>query len=143
MTTYSRNGALAVVLALWSVGATVAHAQPHRTPARVAAEQWVKLIDDGHADESWRQAAASFKSARPMGAWSFTLQRLRHALGPLTSRTFKTSTSATELPTGQRGRFVVVRFDSESKRQLGTWFETVATIREADGQWRVVWYDVK
>jgi len=143
MATYSRSGAIAVVMALLSVGATIAHAQPGAPAARLAAEQWVALVDEGHADKSWRQAAASFKSVTPIGGWSFSVERIRHVLGPLTSRTFKSSTSADELPTGQRGKFVVVRFDSRFERHLGTTFETIATIREADGQWRVIWYDAK
>ena len=143
MANHSRSGAIAVVMALLSSGATNTHAQTARPSARMAAEQWVKLVDEGHADESSRQAAAAFKSVRPIGAWSFTVERLRHVLGPLTSRTFKSSTSTDELPTGQRGKFVVVRFDSVFERQLGTTFETIATVQEADGQWRVIWYDVK
>ena len=142
MAAHFRAGAI-VVIALLSSGVTIAHAQRLVPSARAAAEQWVTLVDAGNADESWRQAAAAFKSVKPTGAWSFSVERLRHVLGPLTSRTFKTSALADELPTGQRGKFVVVRFESVFARQLGTTFETIATVQEEADQWRVIWYDVK
>lgn len=140
----SNSAAIAALVAALSISAYGAQTQTPARSARAEAEQWLALVDGGRSDESWRQAAESFKVfAKTPEGWSASVQRVRGALGSLRSRTFRGITAASESPSGQRGDFEIVHFDSVFENRLGTTFETVATIREADGQWRVESYHVK
>lgn len=144
MIVHFNSAAIAFLVAALSISASGAKVQTPAPTARAAAEQWLALVDGGRSDESWRQAAESFKVfARTPEGWSASVQRVRGALGALRSRTFRGVTAASTSPSGQRGVFEIVQFDSVFENRLGTTFETVATTRENDGQWRVESYHVK
>ena len=136
------RAAFVVVAALWA-SELVAHAQAAPPEARVAAEAWAGLLDQGLSAESWQQAAAAFRDLSNPHRWAATVQHIRRVLGPLKARAFSRAETKNVLPTGQRGEFVVLYFDSVFTHQVGTTFETVAVVREPAGHWRVVWYDAK
>ena len=79
----------------------------------------------------------------PSEKWVASVQQVRRTLGPLQRRTLRRGTATDVLPTGQRGQFMLIEFDSVFTHRTGTSFETIALVREADRQWRVVWYDIK
>lgn len=79
----------------------------------------------------------------PLPRWSATVQAVRRHLGVLTSRARRRCAGAATLPTGQQGDFVVCAFDSKFEARVGATFETIAMSNDDDGQWRVIWYDVK
>jgi len=143
MTTTGHIRAALLLAAALSSAVPVSQAQTVAPAALAAAESWVKLVDEANAEESWRQSAALFKTARSTQEWSASVQRLRRTLGPLERRALRDSTTTEMWPTGQRGDLMVVEFDSAFQQRVGTTFEAVALVREADGQWRVVWYEIK
>jgi hypothetical protein len=54
----------------------------------------------------------------------------------------KSVTSANTLPGAPDGEYVVFQFDTSFERKEAA-LETVTTIHEADGQWRVAGYFVR
>jgi hypothetical protein len=135
--------ALTIVLAarLHSMAAGPDQVAPRK--ARVAIEQWLSLVDQARAAESWSNGADLFRAAGTREQWAFTVQHLRHTLGLLEQRRYRGARFTDRLPTGQAGVFVIHEFDSEFNSRPGTSFETVAAALELDGEWRVAWYDVK
>ena len=132
-----------VLAAALSWAAQTVGAQGSASDAHTSAESWVQLVDQGNGNESWRQAAASFKTVTPLEKWLASVQQVRRTLGPLQRRTLRRGTATDVLPTGQRGQFMLIEFDSVFTHRTGTSFETIALVRESDRQWRVVWYDIK
>ena len=132
-----------VLAAALSLAAQAVGAQASASDARASAESWVQLVDQGNGSESWRQAAASFKTVTPSQKWVASVQQVRRTLGPLQRRTLRRGTATDVLPTGERGQFMLIEFDSVFTHRMGTSFETVALILEPDRQWRVVRYDIK
>jgi len=118
-------------------------AQASASDARASAESWVQLVDQGNGNESWRQAAASFKTVTPSQKWVASVQHVRRTLGPLQRRTLRRAAATDVLPTGEQGQFMLIEFDSVFTHRMGTSFETIALIFESDRQWRVLRYDVK
>ncbi len=140
--TWRSRPALAFTAALLWAAQTV-DAQGSASDAHAAAQSWVQLVDQGNGNESWGQAAASFRTVTPSEKWVASVQQVRRTLGSLQRRTLRRGAATDVLPTGQRGQFMLIEFDSEFTDRTGTSFETIALVRESDRQWRVVWYDIK
>lgn len=132
-----------VVVAAMSASAPVVHVQAPAPAARVAAEEWAGLLDQGLAAETWQQAAAPFRDLSNPHRWAASVENMRRLLGPQQSRAFRWAEARHELPTGQRGEFVMLYFHSMFTLQVGTTIETIAVLQEPGGRWRVVWYDAK
>jgi len=110
--------------------------------AVVATDAWLKLVDDGKYDESWKQSGKLFQTAVNQAAWSKQLDTVRGSLGKVSSRSVKSTQYATSLPGAPDGEYVVVQYDTsfEMKR---TAVETITPMKEADGSWRVSGYFIK
>jgi hypothetical protein len=69
-------------------------------------------------------------------------QIARDPLGALKARTLKRTTSTATLPGAPDGEYVVFQFNTSFERKQAA-LETVTTIREKDGTWRVGGYFIK
>ena len=110
--------------------------------AVAAAEKWVALVDGGKNAESWKEAAAYFKSAVKQEQWEQAVQAVRMPLGKLVSRKVKTSTYKTALPDAPDGEYVVITFETAFENKK-TAIETVTPMMDKDGTWRVSGYFIK
>lgn len=110
--------------------------------AIAATQNWLALIDDGDAAESWNQAASLFKAAVSLEQWQKSLAAARVPLGKVVSRSIKSTHYVEELPGAPDGKYFVIEYDTsfEKKRQ-GT--ETIVPMMDEDGEWRVSGYFVK
>lgn len=131
------QGLMLIAAVVW-----LRHRRHSLSSARASAEAWVKLVDQGDGEVSWRQAAVSFKTVTPSQKWMASVQHMRRTLGPRLWRRFRRGTATHLLPTGQRGEFMLLEFDSAFGHRTGA-CESIALVLESDGQWRVVWYDIK
>jgi len=62
-------------------------AEPEKEKAAVvAAEKWLVLVDGGKYEETWKEAAAYFKSAVKQEQWVQLVTAARQPLGKLVSR---------------------------------------------------------
>ncbi len=116
-----------------------ATAQP---PAVTAATAWLAEVDAGRYGASWDQAAALFRGAVTKARWEQQLGAVRGPLGRLLSRQVRSSQSATSLPGAPDGDYVVIELAvSYEHKQQAT--ETVTTLLEKDGRWRVAGYFIR
>jgi hypothetical protein len=133
---------LIVVGLLFSVLSAIA-ADPQKELAAVsAAEKWLALVDGGKYAESWKEAAAYFRTAVPQNQWEQALQATRKPLGKLLSRTVASRTYRNSLPGAPDGEYVVIQFETsfEQKKQA---VETVTPMMDKDRKWRVSGYYIK
>ncbi len=107
-----------------------------------AAESWLKRVDAGKYGPSWDAASALFRNAITRADWDKALRGVRSPLGKLVSRKVASTTYAESLPGAPDGKYVVLQFATafESKRNAT---ETVTTMLEKDGAWRVSGYFIK
>ncbi len=107
-----------------------------------AARAWLAVVDAGTYDRSWTETAAYFQSVVPQDQWRQAMQGVRRPLGDALSRELKGATYATELPGAPDGEYVVIHFDTsfENKR---TAVETVTSMKDPGGTWRVAGYFIK
>lgn len=106
---------------------------------------WLGVMDAGKYAEGWDAASAFFKGAVPKAKWEELSKSARGPsglLGTLKGRKLK-SAAFTRTPPGGAppGEYVIVQFDSQFERRPGV--ETVTTIHEKDGSWKIAGYFIK
>jgi lysyl-tRNA synthetase class 2 len=118
------------------------HSEIAEQSAVTAAENWLALIDNDDAGESWNQAASLFKTAVTSEQWKSSLASAQVPLGKVVSRKLKSKRYTKELPGAPDGEYVVVEYETSfEQKKNGT--ETVVPMKDADGEWRVSGYFVK
>ena len=118
---------------LFSAGA-LAQDPKEAVAARGAAESWLKLVDQGDTGAAWRAASSNVRKDTNQFFWGSIINVSRATLGDLKSRKLK---SSSEKGNGQ------LAFEYESKfQQDAKVLETVTTVHEKDGAWRVTGYNV-
>jgi hypothetical protein len=111
-------------------------------PVVVAAEDWLKLVDDGKFAESWKEAAEYFKGMVNQSQWEQSIQSVRVPLGAVISRRLKAKNFATSLPGAPDGEYVVIQFATSFENKTSA-VETITPMMDKDGQWRVSGYYIK
>jgi len=110
--------------------------------ATAAAEKWLGLVDKGEYAASWKDAASYFRSRVTEQKWAQMAQGVRAPLGKLETRKLANEAYRTALPGAPDGQYVVMQFDASfAKKQSAV--ETVTTVLDKDGQWRVVGYYIR
>jgi hypothetical protein len=116
---------------------------PNKEKAAVAAaEKWLGLVDKGEYTESWKEAAAYFRNSVSEQKWEQAAQGVRKPLGELISRKVKTAMYKTSLPGAPDGEYVVMQFESSFANKKSA-VETVTTVLDKAGKWRVVGYFIR
>ena len=110
--------------------------------AQAAAETWLALVDSSKYQESWDAAAALFKGAVTAEQWKQAVSGARGPLGDLVSRKVKSREYAEALPGAPDGKYVVIQFETVFKKKASA-IETVTSMVDPDGEWRVSGYFVK
>jgi hypothetical protein len=132
-----------VTLALVSLCLLGGHAAAQDTaPAQKAATEWLALIDAVRYADSWTTAAATFKQAVTQDKWQEAVKTARDQIGPLKSRALKQATPAKDPPGAPAGEYVIFQYGSSFERSDAA-TETVSTVLDTDGTWRVVGYFVR
>jgi hypothetical protein len=106
-----------------------------------AAEDFVRLIDQGRYAESWTRGAKLFQKTITQKEWSVALQLARQPLGAVRSRSLKDERPALDPKGLPKGPYMVVEYNTsfEKAPQSG---ELLTLMREADGTWKVLTYQV-
>ena len=107
--------------------------------AKLAADAWLKLVDDGNDQESWNQLATVVKPMVSEEKWAQKAAAVRKLMGPVISRNFKAGKYSTTLPGAPDGHYVVIQYDSSFANKKST-VEEVVPMLDTDGQWRVSGY---
>ena len=110
--------------------------------AVAAADAWLRLVDRGKYAESWETAALLFRAGMAQERWVQAAGAVRNPLGNVVLRKLKTKKAVTSLPGAPDGNYVVILYDTtfENKRNS---VETVTSMLEKDGRWRVSGYYIR
>ena len=107
-----------------------------------AAGAWVKLVDAGQDGRSWEEAARPFKAAVSKADWERALAGVRSPLGKVVSRKEASRRAAGSLPGAPDGRYVVLQYQTSFEHKKAA-VETVTTMLDQDGRWRVSGYFIR
>ena len=131
---------------LCSLAAACAFAQQPAPAAidagRAAAQQWMSVVDHGNYAASWDASARVFQSAVSKADWEKAVAAARIPFGAVDKREQLAATYAEQLPGSPPGQYVVMQFRAQFAGGK-TATETVTSMHEADGTWRVVGYYIK
>lgn len=107
-----------------------------------AALGWLMLLDRKDWGSSWTAASATFRKQVPLPAWMDGIPKTRDPLGAFVEREPAQAAFRTTMPGQPDGSYVSVAFVSKftTEEQVE---EFVATVREADGTWRVIGYSTR
>ena len=113
-----------------------------KATAQKSTEVWLALVDSGKYAESWDQAAELFKKQVTKQQWEKAIDAARSPLGKLDSRKLTSAQYSKTLPGAPDGEYVVVLFQSAFANKKSA-IETLASMKDKDGQWRVSGYYIK
>lgn len=111
--------------------------------AAAAAQAWVLLMDSGRFAETWDGASAGFRGAVGRDAWAKQAAAVRGPLGKVNARKAVEVTTQKNPPGAPPGDYVIVAFETDFADSAPRRRETVSTIREPDGNWRVIGYFIR
>jgi hypothetical protein len=117
---------------------------PSRTPEEAAqkvAEAWLPLLDSGRYAENWGPLSVKIKDGLSKRQWELGMTGYRQPLGKLKSRRLGKVIYIKSLQGHPGHEGAIVRFDSVYENRASV-IELVGVIRDDDGEWRVLMYDV-
>lgn len=140
----SRTGlvlSLTILSILFSMGALQANEVAEKADV-TASGAWLSLVDEGNYNESWNQAAGSFKAAVTKEQWQNTVRAVRVPLGKVVARKLKSKQYTKTLPGLPDGEYVVIQYETMFEKKQSA-IETVTPLLDKDGKWRVSGYYIK
>ena len=114
-------------------------AEAREDAAQAVVESWLKVVDQGPCAASWEAAADALKTAISKDEWTKGCEGARQVLGKLVSRKLKSRQYTEQLPGLPDGKYVVIQYDSVYEQKASA-LETVTTMVDFDGTWRVSGY---
>ncbi|OGU36727.1 MAG: hypothetical protein A2068_03740 [Ignavibacteria bacterium GWB2_35_6b] len=106
------------------------------------ADKWLKVVDKGNYEQSWREGSELFRAAVTKEQWVQALTGLRRPLGELKKRELKSKKYATQLPGAPDGEYYTFEYNTSYKNKVES-TETVTAMKDKDGKWRVAGYFLK
>ncbi len=110
--------------------------------ATAAAEQWLRLVDEGKFNSSWLQASTYFRNVTTKQQWRQQVAVWRTALGSVVSRKLRTEQYLTTMPGAPDGDYVMIQYDTSFTHKKSA-VEIVVPMMDADGKWRVSEYSIR
>jgi Protein of unknown function (DUF4019) len=115
---------------------------PDLTASAVATQAWLGTIDKGDYQGSWDQGSKIMQSTIGKDEWVNYLDAMRKPLGQPSGRQIldqRTSKDPQGLPAGD---YMVLLYNTNFASKAGT-KELVTLIKESDGQWKVLTYQIQ
>ena len=106
-----------------------------------AAHAWLLLLDRKDWGTAWDASSGVFRQSVPLGTWMDNVPKVREPWGALVERTPGIAVYKKTLPGRPDGDYVTVVFVTKFATKEVE--ETVTTVRESDGRWRVTGYSPK
>lgn len=104
--------------------------------AVASAEKWLGLVDKGDYAESWKEAASYLRKGTPEQKWVQTTKTFRASLGRMMGRQLADADRRVS-PTGAPGvQYVLMHFYTSFEKKKAA-YETVISVLDKDGKWRV------
>lgn len=115
-------------------------ARQYRAAVR-AAEAWLHLVDIGAYAESWDVGSKNMQEQTDRAAWARQLQGMRSGLGHVMER-HELATEPMDAVSERRDNALLVVHYQTRFAQNDAKIETVTCVRDLDGRWRVMDYEV-
>lgn len=112
------------------------------TESVLAAQKWLSLLDKEKYSESWDTGSQLFQQTIPKEEWQKVMDAIRKPLGKVSSRDIldqRTANNPKGLPVGE----YIVLFYNTSFAGKPAAHELVTLIKESNGQWKVLTYQVQ
>lgn len=109
---------------------------------QTAAHAWLVLLDRKDWGTAWDASGAVFRQNVPLGTWMDNVPKVRSPLGAFVERQPAESVYKKTLPGRPAGDYVTSFFVSKFDKKAEV-MERVTTVRESDGRWRVIGYEVR
>ncbi|MBA3722066.1 MAG: DUF4019 domain-containing protein [Parachlamydiaceae bacterium] len=106
-----------------------------------AAQEYVDLLDNGRYAESWTKGAQVFEHKISQAEWVGALNMARARLGSVKSRTLKDEKPAFDPKGLPKGPYMVVEYNTSFEFAPNSG-ELLTLMRESDGRWKVLTYQV-
>jgi hypothetical protein len=110
--------------------------------ATVAAESWLRVVDQQQYAASWDSAATIFKGAVTRDQWVQAATQARASIGALGARDKPATQYTTQLPGVPAGQYVVLQYRTTAGPGR-TVAEMVTAVLDGARGWRVVGYFVR
>ena len=112
------------------------------TAAKAAADVWLAPVDDNRYEPAYQSAASIFQKLIAKEQWIKLAGNGRNLLGRSRSRTVQDTKFSTTMPGAPDGQYVVVHYQTSFEKKA-TATETVTTLLDSDGQWKVCGYFIR
>jgi hypothetical protein len=123
--------------------ATAPAKDPEKEAAgQLAAAGWLTLLDRRDWGGAWERTGAVFRQNVPLGSWMDAIPKVREPFGAMMERQPSNTVYKTSLAGRPNGDYVTVVFISKFDKKAEVQ-ETVTTMRESDGKWRVMGYSAQ
>lgn len=109
---------------------------------QVAAQAWLLLLDRKDWGTAWDAASAVFRQSVPLSAWMDGIPKLRDPFGAIVEREPGQAVYKRTLAGRPAGDYVTALFVTKFTNKPDV-EETVTTVREPDGRWRVTGYTAR
>ena len=106
-----------------------------------AAQAWLLLLDRRDWGTAWDASSMVFRQTVPLGTWMDNVPKVREPFGALVDRAPGIPLYKKTLPGRPDGDYVTVVFTTKYANKVVE--ETITTVRESDGRWRVTGYQPK
>ena len=116
-------------------------AKEFEAAATLAGQGWLLLLDRRDWGRAWETSASMFRSTVPLAAWMDGIPKARD-LGDLVERQPENAVYKKTLEGRPDGDYVTVFFSSNFSKKAPV-IETVTTVRDTDGKWRVTGYSTR
>ena len=109
---------------------------------QTAAHAWLLLLDRKDWGTAWDASSQVFRQSVPLPVWMDNVPKLRDPFGAFVERQPMQAVYRTTLPGRPDGEYVTALFTSRFANKAEV-EETVTTVREPDGRWRVTGYTAR
>jgi nucleoid-associated protein YgaU len=109
---------------------------------KLAATGWLQLLDRRDWGTAWERSSGMFRKNVPLGTWMDNVPKVREPFGAFVSREPVSVIYKTTLPGHPDGDYVTVNFETKFANKPDV-KETVLTVRESDGRWRITGYQAQ
>jgi len=115
---------------------------PAFSKANAQAIYWINLIDQYQYGATWLEAGILVKDVTTQKQWAAAMKETRSGLGVVHSRKVSSHQSATSLPGGTKGNFMIIKYATNYANKPSM-VETITLMTEGRlGQWKVVAYKI-
>ena len=133
---------LMAIFLVFCMSVVASSQQKHEQLAQQSSDAWLALVDSGKYGDSWQEAASLFKTHVTQDQWAKMVGPVREPLGKVLSRKLKSAAYTKTLPGAPDGEYVVIQYDTSFEHKQSA-VETVTSMLDKDGKWRVSGYFIK